>query len=148
MSSTKLVFICVTESWLTSDINDDLIGIRGYNYFRNDRCDNSSDTRRGGGTITYFSLSIRASSVVLPEYCIKPQDIECNFIKFIDFDASLAFLFCLYIPPNFTSVTFVSVSDYIVNCLDYVLNMHPEASLYLCGDLNRYDISFLDNLFD
>ena len=57
-------------------------------------------------------------------------------------------MFCLYIPPNLNSATFLSVKDYIVNCFDHVLNAYPEATLYLCGDFNRYDMSFLFNLFN
>ena len=148
VSATKPAFICVTESWLTSDISDDLVRIRGYEAFRNDRCDDPSDTRRGGGTIIYCSSSLRASVVCVPQSCHKPHGIECNFIKFTDFDSSLAFMFCLYIPPNLNSETFAAVQDYIVNCLDYVLNTFPEASLYVCGDFNRYDMSFFDDQFN
>ena len=150
LSATKPAFVCVTESWLNSEISDDLVRIRGYDAFRNDRCDDPSDTRRGGGNnvITYCSSSLRASTVCVPQSCLKPHGIECNFIRFSDFDSSLAFMFCLYIPPNLSSDTFVFVQDYIVNCLDYVLNMFPNASLYVCGDFNRYDMSFLYNQFN
>ena len=47
----KPTFICITETWLTHDIVNDLVSIRGYAIFRNDRCDNISDNRRGGGTL-------------------------------------------------------------------------------------------------
>ena len=148
MSATKPTFICITESWLNSEISDDLVGIRGYSAFRNDRCDDPSDTRRGGGTITYCYSSLKPSIVHLPDHCNKPHGIECNFIKFTDFDSSVAFMFCLYIPPNLRSEIFASVKNYIVNCLDFVLNMNPEASFYVCGDFNRYDLSFIVNQFN
>lgn len=148
MAATKPALICITESWLTSEISDDLIAIRGYNAFRNDRGDDPSDSRRGGGTITYCSSSFRATAVSLPSYYSKPHGIECNFIKFTDLDSNLAFMLCLYIPPNLNSETFESVNDYIVNCLDYILNLNPEVSLYVCGDFNRYDMSFICNHFN
>ena len=92
MSATKPVILCITESWLTSYISDNLVGIRGYDVFRNDRCDDPLDTRRGGGTITYCSSLLRASLVQVPQYCDKPRGIECNFVKFTDFDSCLGFL--------------------------------------------------------
>ena len=76
MSATKPAVICITESWLTSYISDNLVGIRGYDVFRNDRCDDPLDTRRGGGTITYCSSLLRASLAQVPKYCDKPRGIE------------------------------------------------------------------------
>ena len=147
-AATKPAFICVTESWLTSEISDDLVGISGYDSFRNDRCDDPLDNRRGGGTITYCSSSLHASTVHTPHHDDKPRGIECNFIKFTDINSNLSYMFCLYVPPNLKSEIVVSVKDYIVNCLDYVLNLNPEASIYLCGDFNQYDLSFLSDQFN
>ena len=37
---TKPLFICVCETWFNPYINPELINIKGYNFFRNDRGDN------------------------------------------------------------------------------------------------------------
>lgn len=42
---------CVTESWLTENIPDGLVGISDYTLVRQDR----STGKRGGGLITYFN---------------------------------------------------------------------------------------------
>ena len=42
----------IAKTWLTPDIVNDLLSIRGYTLFRNDRRDDTSDSRRGGGTLT------------------------------------------------------------------------------------------------
>lgn len=42
--NSKIDIICATESWLTSDINDNLIAVDGYNLIRLDRT-----YSRGGG---------------------------------------------------------------------------------------------------
>ena len=57
--ATKPNVVCVTESWLTPEIDDCLIQIDGYVSFRNDRQDDPYDFRRGGGTVTYVSVHTR-----------------------------------------------------------------------------------------
>ena len=148
VSAMKPLFICITESWLTPEISDELVGIRGYNLFRNDRRDDPSEVRRGGGTMVYCSSSLRPSIVHIPDHFFKPHGFECNLVNVIDLDSSPAFIFCLYIPPNLISDIFQSIKNYVINSLDYVLNLNPEAALYVCGDFNRYDMSFLCNQFN
>jgi len=148
VSATKPSFICVTESWLTPEISDAMIQITGYSFFRNDRRESSTDRRRGGGTITYASLCLRASPIVFPTCYIKPSGIECNFVKFVDFDHRLAYLLCLYIPPGLKSDVFLDLKQYVIDCLDYILSTNPEAILFICGDFNQYDLSFLFTHFE
>ena len=147
MTVVKPTFICITESWFTPDIHDDLVKIQGYLAFRNDRQDNIFDTRRGGGVVIYASLSSSASEVNLPLNVSKPQGIECNFIKFNDFEVKHTYLLCAYLPPGLNSDTFASFKQYIVVCFDFILDVTPEATLFLCGDFNRYDLSFLSTQF-
>lgn len=51
--NSKIDIICVTESWLTSDINDNLIDVDGYNLIRLDRT-----YSRGGGICVYLKNDI------------------------------------------------------------------------------------------
>ena len=145
---TKPLFICLTETWLTPDIDADLVKVKGYRFFRNDRKDNVSDHRRGGGTLIYVSLSIRSKSVTFPSSIVKPQGIECNCIQFVDFDSRLSFLFCVYIPPGLRSEMFSSVVEYIRGCIDFILFDSPNSVIFVCGDLNRYNLTFLINEYD
>jgi hypothetical protein len=148
VTTTKPSFICVTESWLTPEIDNAMIRITGYSFFRNDRRECTTDKRRGGGSITYVLSCLRASRVDFPINYVKPCGIECNFIKYVDFDTSLAYLLCIYIPPGLKNEIFLDVKQYFIDCLDYILNTNPEASLYICGDFNQYDFSFLCSQFE
>ena len=145
MCAARPLFVCLTETWLTPDINTDIISIKGYKIFRNDRQDNTLDSRRGGGTLIYVSVSIKSESVVFPAVILKPHGIECNVIKFVDTDSSLAFLICIYIPPGLRSEIFLSAVKYVSDCMDFILFEYPESVIYVCGDFNRYDVSFLTN---
>lgn len=144
--SLRPLFICVTETWLTPDIVSDLISIQNYCIFRNDRRDNPSDDRRGGGTLVYAASS--TSSVHVDTHLVKPNGIECNLIKFTDPSSVLCYLLCIYVPPGLRSEIFHSIKVYIIDTFDFVLNCTPNAEIFVCGDLNRYDFSFLTQHFN
>lgn len=50
--NSKVDIICMTETWLSSTINDSMIAIDGYHMFRNDR------NRHGGGICIYFKRGL------------------------------------------------------------------------------------------
>ena len=148
VAAVKPLFVCVTESWLTPLICDDLIHISGYRFFRNDRQDDPTDLRRGGGTIIYSSLAINVSLLNFPSHLVCPNGIECTFVKFINVDTKLSFLFCAYVPPNLRSDVIESFEKFITDCLDFLLSDTPNAALYFCGDLNRHNFNFLSLSFN
>jgi hypothetical protein len=140
---TKPLFICVCETWFTSYVNPELITIKGYKIFRNDRGDNELDSRRGGGTVIYVSLLVRTYSVTFPPEMIQPPGIECNFVHLVDpANSCNACLLCAYLPPGLKMETFQSFVEYVSECFDYILVNNPEAIFYVCGDFNRYDLTF------
>lgn len=134
----------MTETWFTSAIDDDLTQIQGYSLFRNDR----NDSRRGGGTAVYAAISARACPVDLPSYFIRPSCIEMTLIQYTDFDAHVSYLLCVYIPPGLSSDTVCEFKQYIIDCFDHLLCANPESTFYVCGDFNRYNISFLYENFE
>jgi hypothetical protein len=145
----KPLFICITETWLHPDINSELVTIKGYKLFRNDRRDNVSDNRRGGGTLIFASLSTVSRSVDLPLHICKPSGIECNLVEFVDdYVSKKAFLLCAYLPPGLKAEIFLSFVEYISVCFDFVLSDNPDAVIYVCGDFNRYDLTFLRDDYD
>lgn len=143
----KPSFICITESWLTPDIDNNMISIDGYCIFRNDRRDDIHDNRRGGGTLIY-AASNTSSVCVLSDFA-KPSGIECTLIKFEDcLTLTLSYLLCTYVPPGIKSETFVAFKQFVINTLDFLLTCSPNSEVFVCGDLNRYDFSFLDQEFN
>ena len=63
-------------------------------------------------------------------------------------DPTVSYIMCMYIPPGLLMELFVSVRHHIVEILDHFLCVTPDAKLYVCGDLNRYDFSFLTRDFN
>ena len=50
VAASKPLLVCVTETWLLPNIDNNLINIPGFISFREDRQDNPDDNRCGGGT--------------------------------------------------------------------------------------------------
>ena len=71
----------------------------------------------------------------------KPHGIEYSLIKASD--PNICYIFCIYIPPGLHADFFVNFRLHAIEILDYLLGQTPEATVYVCGDLNRYDFSFL-----
>ena len=94
-------------------------------------------------------MSTTSKSVDLPLHLTKPSGIEFNFVEFIDnHNAKRSFLLCAYLPPGLKAEIFLSFVEYVSVCFDYILSDNPDAVIYVCGDFNRYDLSFLRNDYD
>ena len=72
VQATNPTIVCITESWLTPDIDNDIIQMNGYYSFRNDRQDNPNDTRKGGGVLVYVAPSVRPINVDIPAEFVCP----------------------------------------------------------------------------
>ena len=56
---------CLTETWLSEDIEDEIVNIHGYNIVRCDRT-----FRRGGGTAIYIRDHIQFNSINIKKFCL------------------------------------------------------------------------------
>ena len=144
--ATNPTIVCITESWLTPDVDNDIVQISGFCSFRNDRRDNPNDFRKGGGVIVYLATHVHPVAVDIPSQFVRPCGIEFCLVAF--HEPSLSFLLCIYIPPGILAQSFHDFQQYVIHVFDFLLTTSPEANLYLCGDLNQYDFSFLTQCFD
>lgn len=121
--NSKLDIICMTESWLSDKITDQMIAIEGYKIIRNDR------NRHGGGICVYYrdTLSCRIVNKSIYDADYGRQITEFLLLDFRH--ANENFLLAVYYnPPN-------------LNCAD-ILKSHFENfsvkynSTYFIGDFN------------
>ena len=91
--------VCLTETWLTNEIDDDLIKINGYICTKGDRT-----IKRGGGTAIYIRNGIPYKSQNITD------DLENNAegILMVLPKMKLTIL-CIYIPPNLTAAQLASI---------------------------------------
>ena len=144
--ATNPFIVCVTETWFTPNIDNELIHMPGFCFFRSDRRDNPFDSRRGGGTIAYVSTHLSPFEIDIPLVFQKPSGIDFNLVGFRD--PSVSYLLCIYFPPGLRSEVFCDFQAFVINIFDYLLMQSPDANLYVCGDLNTYDFSFLTSNFN
>jgi len=108
----------VTESWLHSNIPNNIIHIPGYSIIRCDR-----PLRIGGGVCVWCKDDIYYDEFI--PSCNRPEDIECVFLLLHSYKALLCFI---YVPPNLKAVVFESISIYIIDVIDELLILKPDSN--------------------
>lgn len=120
---SKLDIICLTESWLSNKITDQMISIDGYKLIRNDR------NRHGGGICVYYRDTLSCRIVNKSVY---NADNDRQITEFLLLDVRHLkenFLLAVYYnPPN-------------LNCADLLKSHFEEftlkySSTFFIGDFN------------
>lgn len=131
------IFAC-SESWLGEKHDDNIVSISGFRVFREDRKE-----RIGGGVAVWVKDSIAVNRHI----CSHPPELECLTLHFSSFGF---WLVTLYIPPEI-SLRKTFVNSFIIDHVDSIQNVMPNAEIIVCGDLNRLnpdDIKNSLNLLD
>lgn len=105
----------ITETWLHSEITDDLIFPPSYKVFRKDR------PSRGGGVAVLIKNNIQAVSLE------DVPDLECLCMKLFCWGHCFI-LYAVYRPPNVTQ-------DYLTNLQVHMSN-YKKSKILLFGDFN------------
>lgn len=136
-SSTSPVpqILCITETWLHCAVTDDFASIANYVLYRDDRVG-----RRGGGVAVWVADYLNCECIA--SVYAKPNEIDCLFLYFYKLNFLLV---AIYIPPvPASSVSMYDViANFIINSVDDFLIRHPFCDIFLCGDLNRFNVTEL-----
>ena len=121
----------ITESWLCSQISDELIRIPGYVTYRKDR----SNNQRGGGLCTY--ISSRLNVIELGNLCEPEIETQWFLIKLDRLPRGInsIVLGTVYHPPQGDDRILLS---HIFNSLDSLLATYPNSAIMLLGDFNQF----------
>ena len=128
---SDLCAIAIQESWLTDDIDDNIIRIPGFTIHRSDRC--HSKKVKGGGSAIY----IRDCWCAKQELVMKHSDNNLDLI---------AIKFHKYILVSIDVNVERNDSDTIEFINSFVDKFSNDNILYLMGDFNR--ISFRKNFLN
>ena len=113
--------LCLTETWLSSNIPDTFVDVQGYKIYR---CDKG----RGGGVCIYVKDCL---TVNLCNLRVTPLDgIEDVWISVQNRKLPSVIIGCIYRHPHASNNTF----DYILECLRTV--SLKNKAVYILGDLN------------
>ena len=124
------IHICgVTETWLESDIPNEIVDIEGFVCHRRDR----SDGRRAGGVACYVANELPAIRL----QSLESPDIESLWLLLrkpvMPRQISHILIGIIYHPPGADSFC---MSNHIINNIDAVLQEHPYAGVIILSDFN------------
>ena len=125
LQHTSLDVLGLTETWLTSDIDDDELEIEGYSIFREDR--GTKGKSEGGGVITYVKSCLK----VVPLQNVLDADIEGKLIKIERSRCKPMIIGTFYRPPNFDPYKFIEALSNSFTNLDTSKN-----EFVIMGDFN------------
>ena len=134
-TNNNVDIITFSESWLTSNIPDELIDIKGYNVIRNDRNwhdePNSTNIKKGGGVCMYLKDCLKYKVDVLPKLTISSRDIECQNVELLLTNQKNVLIVSLYRPPNGNIETFSNIIEAALHDIDL-----PKKDVIILGDFN------------
>ena len=124
--------VCVTESWLNRDINDEAICLPSYYCSRSDR-----KNREGGGICIYTKM---ATKIV---YNFSDDKVNIIILLLSLWQRSNIIFCCIYVPPDVVKNK-KSAEEFSIKVgeeLERQHALHKTAKIIVCGDFNHLDIS-------
>jgi gluconate kinase len=134
LANEKPDIVCLTETWLSSDVHNDFVKLTGFTFVRDDR-----NGRKGGGTAMYIRSDFTFDKIDTYEHF--HTDAECTLT---DFPLLRLTVLCVYIPPHIKSLTLQAIQDDICQLLDEHLAKFPDRSIMILGDFNKFDVRLLE----
>ena len=131
MEGVGLDVLTVSETWLRPHISSDLVDLKGYQTFRQDRYGKSKSKKRGGGLISYVNLRHGASCEYLEDLSASNEHIEAQWIYIHRPNCKNVIMCNVYRPP---SGNLKKAVKYLEDCLK-TLNLN-KIDLFLLGDFN------------
>lgn len=127
--TTKPGVICITETWLTDEVDSLSVSIPGYVQYRSDR-----KNRKGGGVAMYVKHDAR-SRTILPRFIGR-----CSRSEFLIVEVSSCNLFivCVYMPPNLLASELQDIREELVYEVDAILCRSPGNGVIILGDFNQF----------
>ena len=132
--------VCITESWLRSYIQDNIVALSGFNLVRKDRVDITH-----GGVCVYIRDNINFT--ILED--LEDPSFEALWLKLrparLPRGFSCVVLGIIYHPSNNNNP---EILDYLWQSLSSIESRFPNSGLLIVGDFNRLNTKRLQNSFD
>ncbi|CAB4001416.1 Hypothetical predicted protein [Paramuricea clavata] len=131
VSFNQTDMVCITETWLSPAIPDNLVSLSNFNLFRNDRL-----VSNGGGVCAYINSNI---------YCRRIEEFENSSIeslwlsvrpKKLPRSVSVILLAVVYHSTASRQTENVELYSHIQTNVDSFLYSHPKALVLITGDFN------------
>ena len=128
----------VSETWLHSGIEGEVLSIPNYNLIRQDR------TFGHGGDVRAFVSNSIPTKDGLALQILFTNVYGCGLDRIVFLEKFRASLWVFYIaPPDKPAQEQRDLVNYLIESLDEARNQHPDCSIVLLGDFNNLNISDL-----
>ena len=131
----------VTETWLNSNVANSSLSVAGYNLVRSDRLG-----RKGGGLCIFVRDSLVTSPVALPTASSHSylEDYKLHELLYLKVEkSSQIYIFILVYHPPRPKYKPDSLLTRLAYEVEYLIDIYPNAIIYLTGDFNRLNITTL-----
>ena len=134
--------IGITESWLNSDIDDNIVNFDGFNTFRTDRDPIITGKKKGGGCLWLINKQWCTNITIHRRYCSKELELlhlECR-PHYLPREINIVNLILVYCVPGADEKNCVSTLEDVI---DQCNVKHPDAANIIVGDFNHVKLKHL-----
>ena len=134
IQSSGLTLMSFSETWLTSDMNNNYIEIPGYICLRQDRTwIENGNVKKGGGVCCYIKNNICTSSIEFYDYNRSTKDIEILWLSINIPNCKKLIVGNVYRPPQ---GNVKNMTDTLDDLLQQITLYNNSADIFLLGDFN------------
>ena len=132
----NIAICCVSETWLTTEISDDFVGIANYHVIRHDRSNINSTKCSGGGVCVFLHKSVTYDFLQPSNY----ENFEIIWLL-LNLGTTKCLLVCVYYPPNVSYGA--ALTEHITASIEELYpTINPHHAI-ACDDFNQLDWSTL-----
>jgi len=124
--------LLITETWLNSNVPDDILYIPDYSLVRGDR-----QHKKGGGVCAFLQHDFFYKTVDIPD---KP-----SLIDMLCLELKTTYCVLVYIPPARSSTETYVILDFLISLCDNMLKNQPDKELMIVGDFNKMNTQALES---
>ena len=126
----------LSETWLNSNISDNIISIPGYNIFRLDRqtlnpVTNKIKLKVGGGTAIYVKEKYECDAFTLNDFNVSNSDIEMLWIAIKTQHLKPLMITSIYRPPSGNTNNFIETLN---KSLESITDLF-DNEIFILGDM-------------
>ena len=128
------VVLCISESWLSKCIPDNVVRFQGYDIIRNDRktLNSKGTTKSGGGLAIFISQDIHLECIAMADSNYSNKDFESLWITLKCRNMKPISICTIYRPPDGNQQTFNDLSNELIELAHNRLN----HEIFILGDFN------------
>ena len=130
LSTRSYDILCLTETWLTPDVQNYSLFLPAYTIYRNDRIPCEHETKHGG-------VLIAIRSTIMHEQILIDLNLEDFVVISVQTKPQPTLICCLYSPPSDSDYTWSPQQlEILLSKISNHANRIGYQGVFICGDIN------------